>query len=144
MSGYTLMFTMIVVFLPWFQTEKINPFYHPQRFFGYYATFGILLAIIVYSVKRLRRTGEIHKYSHKTDWVFLIMLFMTTLTGILVHFFRISGLVHATYYTYVVHLAILVPMLMIEVPFSKWSHLAYRPIAIYFTSIVNAAPKSSE
>ena len=96
MSGYTLMFTMIVVFLPWFQTEKIHPLLHPQRFIGYYATFGILLAIIVWSVKRLRRSGEIHKYSHKTDWVFLVKLFLTTLTGILVHFCRINGMVHST------------------------------------------------
>lgn len=139
MSGYTIMFTMIVVFLPWFQTEKIHPVYHPQRFFGYYATAGILLAIIVWSVQRLRRSGEIHKYSHKTDWIFLIMLFLTTLTGIMVHFFRISGMVWWTYYTYVVHLAILVPMLVIEVPFSKWSHLAYRPIAIYFNRLVRGA-----
>ncbi|MBN2070445.1 MAG: 4Fe-4S dicluster domain-containing protein [Candidatus Krumholzibacteriota bacterium] len=139
MSGYTIMFTMIVLFLPWFQTEKIHPFYHPQRFFGYYATFGILLAIIVWSVNRLRKSGEIHKYSHKTDWVFLIMLFFTTLTGIMLHIFRISGYVHASYYTYVIHLAVLVPMLLVEVPFSKWSHLAYRPLAIYFTNLVNLA-----
>jgi nitrate reductase gamma subunit len=144
MSGYTLMFTAIVVFLPWFQTEKIHPIYHPQRFIGYYATFGILLAIIVWSIKRIRKSGEIHKYSHKTDWVFLIMLFLTTVTGILVHLFRIGGMVHATYYTYVIHLAILVPMLLIEVPFSKWSHLAYRPLAIYFTNLVNSAAKSSK
>lgn len=143
MSGYTLMFTAIVVFLPWFQTEKIHPIYHPQRLIGYYATFGILLAIIVWSVKRIRKSGEIHKYSHKTDWVFLIMLFLTAVTGILVHFFRIGGMVHATYYTYVIHLAILVPMLLIEVPFSKWSHLAYRPLAIYFTNLVNSAAKRS-
>ena len=31
--------------------------------------------------------------------------------------------------------------LMIEVPFSKWSHLAYRPFAIYFTNLRNKAIK---
>ena len=41
--------------------------------------------------------------------------------------------------TYVVHLMIVVPMLCIEVPFSKWSHLAYRPFAIYFNNIKMAA-----
>ena len=34
---------------------------------------------------------------------------------------------------------ILVPMLMIEVPFSKWSHLAYRPFAVYFSRLKKAA-----
>ncbi|MBN1885105.1 MAG: 4Fe-4S dicluster domain-containing protein [Candidatus Krumholzibacteriota bacterium] len=142
MSGYTIMFTMIVVFLPWFQTERIHPIMHPQRFLGYYATIGILLAIVVWSVKRIRKSGEAHKHTHETDWIFLILLFCTTLTGILVHFFRLGGMVRTTYYTYVVHLAILVPMLVVEVPFSKWSHLAYRPLAIYFTNLVNVAQRS--
>lgn len=34
---------------------------------------------------------------------------------------------------------ILIPMLVIEVPFSKWSHLAYRPIAIYFANLKEKA-----
>jgi len=34
---------------------------------------------------------------------------------------------------------VLVPMLTIEVPFSKWSHLAYRPFAIFFSKIKLAA-----
>jgi quinone-modifying oxidoreductase subunit QmoC len=139
MSGYTIMFSMIVLFLRWFQTDKIHPFYHPQRLLGYYATFGILLAIVVWSVERIRKTGEIHKYTHHTDWIFLIMLFFSTLTGILVHFFRINGWIYPTYYTYVIHLAIDGPMLAIVVPFMKWSHLAYRPMAIYFTRLVNSA-----
>ena len=67
------------------------------------------------------------------------MLGLTTISGILVHLFRINGMVAATYYSYVIHLAILVPMIMIEVPFSKWSHLAYRPFAIYFANLKKAA-----
>jgi len=48
-------------------------------------------------------------------------------------------MVAATYYSYVIHLAVLVPMIMVEVPFSKWSHLAYRPFAIYFANVKKAA-----
>ena len=29
-SGYALMFTMIVLFLKWFQTDSIYPLWHPQ------------------------------------------------------------------------------------------------------------------
>jgi heterodisulfide reductase subunit C/quinone-modifying oxidoreductase subunit QmoC len=56
-----------------------------------------------------------------------------------------------TYVAYVVHLMVAVPMLMVEVPFGKWAHLLYRPLAVYLsavqvrarqpqTSQVNAAP----
>jgi ferredoxin len=135
MSGYILMFTMIVVFLPWFQTEKIYSWYNPQRLFGYYATFGLFVGLAYFFWGRIAKAGRMFKFTHLTDWLFIIMLFLTTLTGILLHFFRIYGMPAATYYMYIIHMAILVPMLMIEVPFSKWSHLAYRPFAIYFSRI---------
>jgi hypothetical protein len=41
----------------------------------------------------------------------------------------------ATYCTYVIHLAAAFPMLVLEVPFGKWSHLYYRPLAIYFQQV---------
>jgi hypothetical protein len=34
-----------------------------------------------------------------------------------------------------------VPMLLLEVPFSKWSHMAYRPLAMYFAALQQAAGK---
>jgi hypothetical protein len=30
---------------------------------------------------------------------------------------------------------IVVPFLILEVPFAKWSHLAYRPFALYFARL---------
>ena len=142
MSGYVLMFTMIVVFLEWFQTDIIHPWWYPQRLFGYYATFGLTFGLVYFVWGRIKKDQENNKHTHFTDWIFLILLSLTVLTGILVHIFRVTGLPYATYYTYVLHLMILFPMLMIEVPFSKWSHLAYRPFAIYFASVRNAALKA--
>ncbi len=63
----------------------------------------------------------------------------TTVSGILVHIFRYIGLPLATYYTYSVHLVIAVAMLVVEVPFGKWAHLLYRPLAIYFKSVKDKA-----
>ena len=141
MSGYVLLFTMIVVFLKWFQTDFIHPWWHPQRIFGYYATFGLSFGIVFFVYGRIKKDQENNKHTHFTDWTFLVLLSGTVFTGILVHIFRIYGLPYATYYAYVIHLMILVPMLMIEVPFSKWSHLAYRPFAVYFSNLHNAANK---
>jgi len=82
---------------------------------------------------------ENSKYSHFTDWTFLILLFLTTLTGILVHFFRVYGMPQLTYITYLIHLMVLVPMLTVEVPFSKWSHMIYRPFSLYFAHLKKMA-----
>lgn len=139
MSAYVTLFIMIVGFLGWFQTEVIHPWYHPQRLLGYYGTFGLLVGIAYFTILRMKQSTEKAKKSHFTDWTFLILLFLTSITGILLHLFRINGLPYATYYMYVIHLMIVFPMLLIEVPFSKWSHLAYRPVAIYLSNVMNKA-----
>jgi ferredoxin len=141
MSSYVILFIMIVGFLGWFQTDTIHQWYNPQRLLGYYSTFGLLVGIIYFSVLRLKKENEKSKKTHFTDWTFLILLFLTTVTGILVHIFRVNGMPIPTYITYVIHLMVLFPMLIIEVPFSKWSHLAYRPFAIYFSNLINSAEK---
>jgi len=143
MSGYTIMFIMIVALLPRFQTEEIRAWYNWQRILGYYATFGILVFLGSVFVQRIRKKDVKQRYSHLSDWIFIVLLFLTTLTGILVHIFRVNGLPVITYYLYIVHLAILVPMIIVEVPFSKWSHLAYRPFAIYFDSLKKNGAKKN-
>lgn len=139
MTCYSIMFALIVVVLPLFQIEEIKPWYNWQRLLGYYATFGILFFLTIATIGRIRKTDLKFKFSHPTDWLFIVMLGLTTISGILVHIFRLSGLPLATYIIYVLHLAILVPMILVEVPFSKWSHLAYRPFAVYFSRLKKAA-----
>jgi ferredoxin len=143
MSGYTIMFIMIVALLPKFQIEEITPWYNWQRLLGYYATIGILFFLINVFISRIRRANVKMQFSHASDWLFIVLLFLTTVSGILIHIFRLNGLPLATYFTYVCHLAILVPMIMVEVPFSKWSHLAYRPFAVYFSALRKAAAEKA-
>ena len=138
-TGYALMFGIIVLFLPWFQTDEIYPLYHPQRWLGYYATVVLLYGAGAALWGRIKKEAEHHRFSHLSDWIFPVLLLLTTVTGILVHVFRYMGLPLATYYTYVVHLAVLTPMLVLEVPFGKWAHLAYRPLAVYLQAVKEKA-----
>jgi heterodisulfide reductase subunit C len=143
-SGYALMFTLIVVFLRWFQTDNLYPIWHPQRWLGYYATIVLLFGAGDAIWGRVKKDHQMHRYSQPSDWMFPVLLLLTALTGILVHTFRYLGLPLATYYTYVAHLAILTPMLVLEVPFGKWAHLAYRPFAIYFETLREKARQQSQ
>lgn len=132
-TGYLTMLALVVVFLRWFQTNGSE--WRPLDLLGYYATGVLMFASGEAIVGRLRRREEMHRHSHSTDWMFLILLFLTSLTGILVHGFRLAELPLLTYFMYVIHLAVAVPMLVVEVPFGKWSHLAYRPLASYFVHV---------
>ncbi|NOZ86563.1 MAG: 4Fe-4S dicluster domain-containing protein [Deltaproteobacteria bacterium] len=138
-SGYLTMLTLVLILLRWFQTDKIYPIYHPQRLLGYYATIVLLYFTVDFMIGRRKKKERIHEFSHASDWMFLVLLFLTALTGIMVNIFRISGLPLATYIIYVIHLMIAVPMLVVEVPFGKWAHLFYRPFALYLVAVKDRA-----
>ena len=140
-SGYLTMMTLVIVFIRWFQVDDSS--WHFTSIFGYYATAVLLLITVEMFRSRLRKKEAIHRYSEMSDWLFLILLFLTTLTGILMHAVRLAGWPMGTYVMYVIHLAIAVPMLVIEVPFGKWSHLFYRPLALFLTAVKERATRDS-
>ncbi len=133
--GCMVMLVLMVFALSWFQTDKIYPITHPQRWIGYLATAFLVFGTVDILVGRIRKKKEIHKSSDFRDWNFPVLLLATSVSGILVHIFRVSGLDLATHYMYAFHMMIAVPMLVIEMPFGKWTHMIYRPLALYFQSL---------
>jgi len=131
--AYVAMFTLVMFFLEHLQVDTSQ--FTSVSLLGYVFA-GILLYVSGNAIlSRLRKTEEIHKHSHDSDWMFLILLFFTSLTGILMHFFRIADWALPTYYMYVIHMAFVVPLLVLEVPFMKWAHLMYRPLALYLKEV---------
>ncbi len=141
-TGYMTMMTLVIVCIRWFQVDDSS--WHFTSIFGYYATAVLLLITVEMFRSRLKKEESIHRYSELSDWLFLILLFLTTLTGIIMHVVRLAGWPMGTYVMYVIHLAIAVPMLIIEVPFGKWSHLFYRPLAIFLATVKEKATKDSK
>ena len=148
MTGYATAFMLVAIFLAggleviglaWepikFQRDEIYAIYHPWRLLGYYATFAILYGTTYAIIGRLKKSKAPYKNSHGTDWMFLILLQLTTLTGIFIHFTRLLDWPMTTYVLYVVHLSVAVPMLVLEVPFAKWAHLAFRPVSIFLVKV---------
>jgi hypothetical protein len=132
-TGYGTMFALVVVFLYWFQVEDAS--FHWTSLLGYYGTLVLLGATSWIALDRLQKKDQIHKYSDLADWLFVTLLFLTGLSGILLHLARLLNLPMPTYVMYVVHLMIAVPMLTVEVPFGKWAHLLYRPLAVYLAAV---------
>jgi len=123
----------------WFQTDNIYPIYNPQRWLGYYATVVLIYASTAAIVGRIRKRDELHRYSHPTDWLFPTFILVGAVTGIMVHIFRYLGLPWPTYIIYVIHVMAMIAMLDTEVGIGKWSHLIYRPLAIYLDRVKERA-----
>lgn len=143
MWGYTVLFVLYAVLLPISMVNKWPPVTDPVRLAGYFG-FGALTYTTVYAIiGRLRKKETFRRFSHSTDWMFLILLLITSITGIFLDAFIGLSMPLATYVTFTVHLSVVVPLLALEVPFAKWAHLAYRPFGLYFSRLKTVEDESN-
>jgi hypothetical protein len=135
----TVKCVIVIFFLSWFQTDSIYPIYHPQRWLGYLITAVLIVVPVDILISRIRKREEMHKFSEPSDLIFPIMLLLVAVSGIALHIFRYLEFSLTAHFAYAVHLAIAVPLVLIELPFGKWSHAIYRPLAIYFQAVKERA-----
>jgi quinone-modifying oxidoreductase subunit QmoC len=142
MLSYTTMLVLIMFFLHFMQSgPEIDWRVHA---FGYLATAGLLVTTAFALIGRIRKNEAHYKHSHESDWIFLIMLVYVVGTGFLQHILHRAGLNTGANLTYLAHMMGVVPMLGLEVPFSKWAHLAYRPLGMYFSALQEDALMARE
>ncbi len=142
-SGVVMMLTIKVFALRWFQTDNLYPSYHPQRWLGYLATGLILYGLADIFAGRLRAQKEIYKESSFQDLIFPILLVLTVFSGIAAHTFRYDGFALTCHFMYALHIIIATPMLLVEMSFGKWSHMVYRPLALYFLAVKEKAAQQA-
>jgi len=133
--GVVMMLNIKVFALRWFQTDNIYPLYNPQRWLGYLATGLILYGLADIFAGRLRAQKEIYKETTFQDLIFPILLLLTVFSGIAAHTFRYDGFALTSHFMYALHIIIATPMLLVEMSFGKWSHMVYRPLALYFLAV---------
>src|SRR3989304_4400542 len=100
------------------------PLWHPVKLLGNGRGFA---GIAVFAWRRIA-DGERAGKSTYSDWLFLAILVLTTLTGFLCQALRLADLPRLAYPMYVVHL-ILIFVLLVYIPYSKFAHLVYRTTA---------------
>jgi ferredoxin len=137
MLSYVTMLVLIVFFLP--EMQHGPDVRWGVHVFGYLAAIGLLAGTILALRGRLTRKAAHHQHSHASDWIFLGMLLAVALTGIVQHVLHRAGLPVAANLAYLVHLMGVAAFEITQVPFGKWSHMAYRPLAIYFARVQAAA-----
>jgi hypothetical protein len=84
---------------------------------------------------RLNKTETHNKYSHHSDTNFLYMCLYVGATGLLQHFAGRFGSGAFANFVYILHMMGAVPMLVIQLPFTKWAHFVYRPYAMYLAAV---------
>jgi quinone-modifying oxidoreductase, subunit QmoC len=141
--GTVVMLVIKTFGLRWFQTDNIYPLYNPQRWVGYVAAGFILYGIGDILVGRWRAKKEIYKDTHFNELVFPVLIVLTVLSGLVAHILRYAGFAMACHYAYALHVIVATPMLVIEMSFGKWSHMVYRPLALYFLAVRDRAAQQA-
>jgi ferredoxin len=132
MLGYVTMLVLVMVFIE--QLQSGPEIQWSVHIFGYLATIGLIAGTIYFIRNRLKKNYVQYKKSHGTDWVFVILLFIIVITGIAQHILHRTGFYEWANIAYIIHLMCVVPWLL-RMPFSKWAHMLYRPLAMYFAAI---------
>lgn len=140
----SLMLVIKFFFLDWFQTDEIYPLYHPQRWLGYLVAAILIYVPVDILIGRIKKQEEIYKFSEPSDVILPVMFLLVAVSGLAVHVFRYLEFALTAHLLYAVHLAIAVPLVLIELPFGKWSHVVYRPMALYFQAVKERALKEVE
>lgn len=133
--GYLASLILFEVLLTFTHTNDPFLFVSPLSFLGLFSVFAITYGGLEAIRGRVKKSKPIWKYSHPTDWMFIILLVLICITGIFIGIFRSVGWALPTYVIFSIHLSIVVPFLVLGVPFTKWSHIAYRPLALYFARL---------
>ncbi|MCG2811833.1 MAG: respiratory nitrate reductase subunit gamma [Candidatus Aminicenantes bacterium] len=93
-----------------------------------------LLGLAYYIYLRLSRKTAVGKVSHPSDWAFLLLLLLSVLSGFVMVFFRFTNMPMAAYWTFAFHLVVVFDLL-VTFPFSKFAHVIYRPVALWFAGL---------
>jgi len=141
--GVSVMLFIKVFALRWFQTDNIYPLYNPQRWLGYLATGLILYGIGDILLGRWQAKKEVYKETTFQDLVFPVLLTLTVLSGLSAHIFRYAGFGLTCHFLYALHIVVATPMLLVEMSFGKWSHMVYRPLALYFVAVRERAARQA-
>lgn len=131
--GYLLLLA-ITVLLNWFTTQNVYLIYA-----GYAVGAIIFIVTFHFIVQRIGKHREVSKFSHPSDWLFVIWLFLIGLTAFMVRLFVDLGILENHFWLYLVHLIILAQWAVLIVPFGKWVHFLYRSFAIYIARLKKEA-----
>jgi quinone-modifying oxidoreductase subunit QmoC len=103
------------------------PFWHPVKILGNVSGLAVIVAAAVFLWRRIADAGRAGKSAY-SDWLFLSILGLTTLTGFCSQWLRLADL-RVAYPMYFVHL-LFVFFLLVYIPYSKFAHIIYRGLAM--------------
>lgn len=113
------------------------PLWHPVKILGNGSGGAVIVALAIFLWRRIVDARNAGKSTY-SDWLFLVTLLFTTLTGFLCQILRLADMPRLAYPMYFIHL-VFIFFLLVYLPYSKFAHLVYRTVAM-LSGATTAAP----
>jgi quinone-modifying oxidoreductase subunit QmoC len=123
---------MVMLYHYVFEKETPLDLLDPVKILGNAGAIAAFIGVLWIIYRRIAIQKEAGKPTY-FDWTFLIVLFLTIVTGIGAESARLAGLALVAYSVYFTHL-VLVFFLFAYMPFSKFAHIIYRTTAMVFAN----------
>jgi len=113
------------------ETGTFMPIWHPIRLSGIIAGLFLVYGTTVLILRRFQKHDESYAYSTPSDWSFLILMWLSGMTGFALDVAVYLPNPHAWgYWMLLIHLIVIGELLLLA-PFTKFAHAVYRAIALY-------------
>lgn len=107
------------------------PLWYPVRLLGTLAGAALIYGTSVLIVRRLRKSDRSSVHSTTSDWTFLTMLWVAGVTGFVLELaLYLPSAPTWGYPMFLVHVAVAMALVLL-VPFGKFAHVLYRPVALF-------------
>ncbi|MFC2171919.1 quinone-interacting membrane-bound oxidoreductase complex subunit QmoC [Acidobacteriota bacterium] len=130
--GLLLTTVWAIVYLMFMPERYPLALWDPAKILGNLSAALLFIGVTIMIIKRLFLNKKQIGRGKYFDWYFLVVLFAISVTGIACEILRYTEIPSVAYPMYFVHL-VLIFMLLIYAPYSKFAHVVYRAVAMLYT-----------
>ena len=110
------------------------PPWEPVRLLGIVSGVALLYGTGLMMLRRVRKADRYTARTTFMDWAFLVLLFLAGLGGFLTDLAQYASLPFWAYTLMIFHLVVVFDLLML-IPFTKFAHVVYRPLALWLSRV---------
>lgn len=111
------------------------PPWYPVRLLGTLAGASLVYGSTVLIIDRYRRANRSVTGSTAADWLLLVLLWVTAVTGFAIELaLYLPSAPTWGYWVFLLHVAVAMELVLLA-PFMKLAHAVYRPVALYFVAL---------
>jgi ferredoxin len=117
------------------ETGTPIPLWYPSRLLGTIAGLALIYGVVWFMVNRATKYNRAASVSTGSDWLLLVLLLITGVTGFVIEVALYLPPTPAWgYWVFLFHVAVAME-LMLLLPFTKFAHAIYRPVALFFYAL---------